>query len=380
MVLRGSGQGLVPYGTAFILRGAPENREMEWRVKIGMCGKEDGMMSGLYDLVIVGAGPAGLSAAVYAKRAGLKTLVLEKCPICGGQILNTYEVDNYLGLPGMNGFDLGMKFREHADRLGVEFLETETLGIAVGGGNVCLEKMGDEKEKGELEAAELRSVEPDGGKLHMVKTKKGDFCAKAVLLATGAAYAKLGVEGEEELTGMGVSYCATCDGAFFRNRTVAVIGGGDVAVEDAIFLARTCGKVYLVHRRDELRAAKILQEKVKGLPNVEILWDTVVGKIKGEEQVDGITLRNVKTGEEKNLPVDGVFIAVGIRPNTEAFAGVADLDEKGYLVAGEDCATTTPGIYAAGDVRTKMLRQVVTAVADGANAVTGIQNYFNGVF
>lgn len=338
------------------------------------------MMSGLYDLVIVGAGPAGLSAAVYAKRAGLKTLVLEKSPICGGQILNTYEVDNYLGLPGMNGFDLGMKFREHADRLGVEFLETETLGIAVGGGNVCLEKMGDEKEKGELEAAELRSVEPDGGKLHMVKTKKGDFCAKAVLLATGAVYAKLGVEGEEELTGMGVSYCATCDGAFFRNRTVAVIGGGDVAVEDAIFLARTCGKVYLVHRRDELRAAKILQEKVKGLPNVEILWDTVVGKIKGEEQVDGITVRNVKTGEEKDLPVDGVFIAVGIRPNTEAFAGVADLDEKGYLVAGEDCATTTPGIYAAGDVRTKMLRQVVTAVADGANAVTGIQNYFNGVF
>ena len=139
MVLRGSGQGLVPYGTAFILRGAPENREMEWRVKIGMCGKEDGMMSGLYDLVIVGAGPAGLSAAVYAKRAGLKTLVLEKSPICGGQILNTYEVDNYLGLPGMNGFDLGMKFREHADRLGVEFLETETLGIAVGGWNVCLE-------------------------------------------------------------------------------------------------------------------------------------------------------------------------------------------------------------------------------------------------
>lgn len=356
---------------------------------IGICGKEDGMMDGLYDLVIVGAGPAGLSAAVYAKRAGFQTLVLEKSPICGGQILNTYEVDNYLGLPGMNGFDLGMKFREHADRLGVEFLEAETLGITAGGGEVCLEGMGCEKKEqeseGELSAAELRSAETggfcgNGGRIHTVRTKKGDFRAKAVLLATGAVYAKLGVEGEEELTGMGVSYCATCDGAFFRNRTVAVIGGGDVAVEDAIFLARSCGKVYLVHRRDELRAAAVLQEKVKGLANVEILWDTVVDRIKGEEQVDGISVRNVKTGEEKDLPVDGVFIAVGIRPNTEAFAGVADLDEKGYFVAGEDCATSTPGIYAAGDVRTKMLRQVVTAVADGANAVTAIQNYFNGVF
>lgn len=312
----------------------------------------------MYDLVIVGAGPAGLSAAVYALRAGFRVLVLEKNPMCGGQVLNTYEVDNYLGLPGINGFDLGMKFREHAAQMGTEFAEADVLGI--------------ETETGKDVAA------PDG-RVHTVKTDKGEFQAKAVLIAAGAAHAKLGVPGEEELAGMGVSYCATCDGAFFRNRTVAVVGGGDVAAEDAIFLARTCQKVYLIHRRNELRAAGILQERVKALPNVEILWDTVVEKIQGEEQVTGIEIRNVKTGKKKNVDADGIFIAVGIRPNTEAFAGIADMDEKGYLVAGEDCAATTAGIYAAGDIRTKSLRQVITAVADGANAVMSIQNYFNGV-
>ena len=312
----------------------------------------------MYDLVIVGAGPAGLSAAVYALRAGFRVLVLEKNPMCGGQVLNTYEVDNYLGLPGINGFDLGMKFREHAAQMGTEFAEADVLGI--------------ETETGKDVAA------PDG-RVHTVKTDKGEFQAKAVLIAAGAAHAKLGVPGEEELAGMGVSYCATCDGAFFRNRTVAVVGGGDVAAEDAIFLARTCQKVYLIHRRNELRAAGILQERVKALPNVEILWDTVVEKIQGEEQVTGIEIRNVKTGKKKNVDADGIFIAVGIRPNTEAFAGIADMDEKGYLVAGEDCAATTAGIYAAGDIRRKSLRQVITAVADGANAVMSIQNYFNGV-
>ncbi len=311
----------------------------------------------MYDLVIIGAGPAGLSAAVYAVRAGLQVLVLEKNPMSGGQVLNTYEVDNYLGLPGINGFDLGMKFREHADKMGAGFAEADVLGI--------------ETETGTDAPA------PDG-RVHTVKTDKGDFQAKAVILAAGAQHAKLGVPGEEELAGMGVSYCATCDGAFFRNRTVAVVGGGDVAAEDAVFLARTCQKVYLIHRRDELRAAGILQEKVKTLPNVEILWDTVVEKIQGEEQVTGMEVRNVKTGEKKTVAADGIFIAVGIRPNTEVFAGIADMDEKGYLAAGEDCATTAAGIYAAGDIRTKSLRQVITAVADGANAVTSIQNYFNG--
>lgn len=297
----------------------------------------------MYDVVIIGSGPAGLSAAVYARRAGMNTLVLEKSPISGGQVLTTYEVDNYLGLPGIGGYDLGMKFREHADRMGAEFVEAQ----------VC-------------------AVEPG----YIVKTDKGDYETKTVLIATGANHSMLGVPGEEELSGMGVSYCATCDGAFFRNRIVVVVGGGDVAVEDAIFLARTSSKVYLVHRRDELRAAKILQENLVKLENVEILWNTVVKEIQGEEQVEGVLLENVKSGEQKVLATDGVFIAVGIRPNSEVFQGLAECDEKGYLIAGEDCATTTPGIFAAGDVRTKQLRQVITAVADGANAVTGIQNYF----
>lgn len=310
----------------------------------------------MYDIIVIGSGPAGLSAAVYAKRAGLDILVLEKSPMSGGQVLNTYEVDNYLGLPGINGFDLGMKFREHVDNMGVEFVEAEAVGIETGT-NADLSALGEQ--------------------IHTVKTDKGDFQAKTVLVATGAAHAKLGVAGEEKLAGMGVSYCATCDGAFFRNRTVAVVGGGDVAAEDAVFLARTCRKVYLIHRRDELRAAKILQENIKQLSNVEILWNTVVEEIQGEEQVEGIEIRNVISEEKKNVAVDGVFIAVGIRPNSEAFTGIADCDSRGYLIAGEDCATTTPGIYAAGDIRTKALRQVITAVADGANAVTSIQNYFN---
>ena len=185
----------------------------------------------------------------------------------------------------------------------------------------------------------------------------------------------MGVPGEEELAGMGGSYCATCDGAFFRNRVVAVVGGGDVAVEDAIFLARTSQKVYLIHRRDELRAAKVLQERVKNLSNVEILWDTVVDEILGEDQVKKISIRNVVSGEKRELEMDGVFIAVGIHPNTELFENLVECDEKGYIIAGEDGATTEDGIFAAGDVRSKPLRQIVTAVADGANAIAGIQNF-----
>ena len=227
----------------------------------------------MYDLVIIGSGPAGLSAAVYAKRAGMETLVIEKSAMSGGQVLTTYEVDNYLGLSGINGFDLGMKFREHADKMGVEFLETEVVSV---------------KEIVQIERnlssdfeyqAELVACGGERLRTYAVVTEKGEFETKTVLAATGAVHAKLGVPGEEELAGMGVSYCATCDGAFFRNRTVAVVGGGDVAVEDAIFLARTSKKVYLIHRRDELRAAKILQEKVKEFPNVEILWNTVVEEI-----------------------------------------------------------------------------------------------------
>ena len=299
----------------------------------------------MYDLIIIGSGPAGLSAAVYGKRAGLNLLVLEKAPMSGGQVLNTYEVDNYLGLPGMNGFDMGMQFRAHADKLGVEFRETEVLSLS----------------------------ERNGMKI--VKTDAEELEAKTVILATGAVHARLGVPGEEELSGMGVSYCATCDGAFFRGKTVAVVGGGDVALEDAIYLARTCEKVYLIHRRDELRGAKVLQEELQSLENVEILYSCTMEEIQGEDAVENLRVKNVKTGEISDLPVAGIFVAVGIRPNTELVRNMVDCDEGGYILAGEDCATNVPGLYAAGDVRKKPLRQIITAVADGANAAVAAGSY-----
>ncbi|MCI9573017.1 MAG: FAD-dependent oxidoreductase [Lachnospiraceae bacterium] len=292
----------------------------------------------MYDLIIIGSGPAGLSAAIYGKRAGLNLLVLEKNPMSGGQVLNTYEVDNYLGLPGMDGFDMGTKFREHADKLDVEFREAAALSLEDRGGH------------------------------KLVRTDQGELEAKTVILATGAVHALLGVPGEERLSGKGVSYCATCDGAFFRGRTVAVVGGGDVALEDAIYLARSCEKVYLVHRRDELRGAMVLQQELKALPNVEILYSHVVEEIMGEEAVEAVTLKDRKTEKSFRLPVAGVFVAVGIRPQTELVQGLAACDESGYVLAGEDCATDVRGLFAAGDVRRKPLRQIVTAVADGANA------------
>lgn len=302
-------------------------------------------MSKQYDLIIIGSGPAGLSAAVYAGRAKLNTLVIEKAPMSGGQVLNTYEVDNYLGMPGSNGFDMGMKFREHAESMGAEFI-----------------------------AATVERVE-DKQEYKQIFTDNGIVEGKAVILATGASHRKLEIPGELELSGKGVSYCATCDGAFFRGKVTAVIGGGDVAVEDAVFLARMCKKVYVIHRRDSFRAAKMLSERLLALDNAEVLWDSVAEEIRGEEHVEEITVKNVKTGEITQLPVDGVFVAVGIIPEVSGFEGLVRQDEAGYLAAGEDCKTSIPGIFAAGDVRTKRLRQIVTAVADGANAVTSAEEY-----
>ena len=303
----------------------------------------------MYDLIIIGSGPAGLSAAVYGKRAGLNLLVIEEKPMSGGQVLNTYEVDNYLGMPGINGFQMGMEFRKHADKFGVEFKEASVSSV---------EDKGDSK-----------LVYADGEVLE----------TRTVILATGAEHAKLGVPGEEELSGMGVSYCATCDGAFFRNKTVAVVGGGDVAVEDAIYLARTCEKVYLIHRRDELRGANILQEELKALPNVEILYSHTVSEIRGEDMVESLLIKDVKTGEEKILPVAGIFIAVGIHPNTELLKGMVEMDKGGYIIAGEEGATNIPGIYVAGDIRKKPMRQIITAVADGANAAVSAGAYCNSI-
>ena len=298
----------------------------------------------MYDLIIVGAGPAGMSAAIYGARAGMELLVMEKKPMCGGQVLDTYEVDNYLGMPGINGYDLGTRFREHGEKLGVPIKEEEVLAVE------------------------------DAGGVKRVRTASGVYEARALIWAAGARHARLGVEGETELAGKGVSYCAVCDGAFYRGRTAAVVGGGDAAAEDAVFLARFCEKVYLIHRRDSLRAAKSLQKKLAELPNVEILWNTVVQKIAGGENVEELVLRTA-SGEESSLRAQGVFIAVGIRPDTEAVRDLVECDENGYILAGEDCVTTASGIFAAGDVRRKPLRQIITAAADGANAVASAEGF-----
>ncbi len=302
-------------------------------------------MSEAYDVIIIGAGPAGLTAGIYAARADLKTLLIERFG-AGGQILNTYEVDNYPGMPGITGAELGSAMSDHLDKFGVERVMAE------------------------VEKIDFR----EGA--HTVVTDAGEYTAKTLILATGNSPKKLEIPGEEELTGAGVSYCATCDGAFFKKRTVAVIGGGDVAVEDAIFLARGCEKVYLVHRRDELRAAKILQKALFELPNVEVVWDSITKEIKGAEEgmVQGLAIENVKTGEAKVLEVAGVFIATGNIPNA-SYTDALDKDEKGYIIADESCATSIPGVFAAGDIRSKRLRQVSTAVADGANAVYSVQEY-----
>ena len=271
----------------------------------------------IYDVIIIGSGPAGLSAAIYAQRACLDALVIEKQPMSGGQILNTYEVDNYPGLPGLGGFELGKRFRDHADAMGTKFHQADVIEVKKAQDGYC------------------------------VATNKGEYHARTIVFATGASYRKLGVAGEEELRGMGVSYCATCDGAFFRDKVTAVVGGGDVALEDALFLARTCRKVYLIHRRDTFRGAKTLQEKVKATENIQQVLDSQMEAILGEGQVQQIRVYHKKKDSHEELDVDGVFIAVGIQPNSELAQGIVKLDDNGYIVAGEDGRTNVDGVFAA---------------------------------
>ena len=304
-------------------------------------------MEKIRDLIIIGAGPAGLTAAIYAKRAGFDTLVIDETGMGGGQIVNTYEVDNYPGLIHINGFDMGMKFKEHATEMGTEFADVTVTGVT---------KKDD---------------------LIYVYANDAEYVSKALIIATGAKHRSLGIPGEESLRGMGVSYCATCDGAFFRKKVCAVVGGGDVALEDALFLAKGCSKVYLIHRRDEFRGAKVLADKVKETENIEIVYDSRVTEIIGEGSVNRIKVENIKSGSVTELDINGIFIAVGMDPNTELFKDVVELDKSGYIKAGEDCITSTEGIFAAGDLRTKKLRQVITAAADGANAITSVSEYFN---
>lgn len=303
-------------------------------------------MSDIYDLAILGGGPAGITAAIYASRARLNTIWIDKNFAPGGQITATYEVDNYPGMPGISGMDLGEAFGEHARKLGLE----------------------PKREK-------ILSLENISGDIKTIHTKKNEYQARTIILAFGAEHRKLDIPGEDDLGGLGVSYCATCDGAFYKDRTAMVVGGGNAAAEDAVFLSGLCKKVYLVHRRDELRADKAIQEKVFDCENIEMVWESIPLEILGQDEVTGIKIQNVKTGEERELDTDGVFIAVGIVPNTTLVEAQLELDENGYICAGEEGITSAAGVFAAGDIRTKALRQVVTAVSDGANTVASVQKY-----
>jgi thioredoxin reductase (NADPH) len=292
----------------------------------------------MHDLIIIGGGPAGLTAGLYNARARLDVLLLERL-LPGGQVLTTDWVENYPGFPdGISGFELMERMKTQAEKFGLKIQGEEVL---------------------KLELTEKRKV---------VHAGKGPLEAKAVILACGATWKKLGIEGEDHLMGRGVSFCATCDGPFYREQEVAVIGGGDTAVEEAIFLTRFVSKVHLVHRRDQLRATKLLQERAMAEDKIEFLWDTVPVKIIGEDGVDGIELKNVKTGSVTRLDVKGVFVFIGTLPNTELVKGQIELDESGFVVTDNDMQTSVPGVFAAGDIRSKLFRQISTAVGEGAAA------------
>jgi thioredoxin reductase (NADPH) len=301
------------------------------------------------DLIIIGAGPAGLTAGLYAARARLKTLLLEKLSP-GGQVLMTDWVENYPGFPdGISGFDLVDKMRRQAEKFDLV-----------------------------IENQEVSRLELSPGK-KVVVTDKGNLETRALILTSGATPRKLGIEGEELLTGKGVSYCATCDAPFYRDQEVALIGGGDTAVEEAIFLTRFAAKVHLIHRRDELRATKLLRERVMALDQVNIVWDTVPTRIVGDTEVKGVDLKNVKTGKTSRLPVQGVFVFVGYIPNTELVKGQLELDKLGFVVTNNDMQTSVPGVFAAGDIRSKILRQIATAVGEGATAVFAVERYLESL-
>jgi thioredoxin reductase (NADPH) len=299
----------------------------------------------IYDLIIIGGGPAGLTAGLYAQRARLNSLLIEKL-IPGGQILTTDWVDNYPGFPeGVSGFDLVEKMRRQAERFDLPFVNEEITSLSVSGQN------------------------------KIVTGTENSYTAKTVIVASGAVYKKLGVPGEALLGGKGVSYCATCDGPFFRDQEVAVVGGGDTAVQEAIFLTRFARKIYLIHRRDQYRACRILQEKALANPIIQPVWNAEVESISGIEGVEGIRLKMVDGAPGRDLAVKGVFIFVGIQPNTEWLNGLLALDTQGFIKANERLATSVRGIFAAGDVRHKQLRQISTAVGDGATAVFSAERY-----
>jgi thioredoxin reductase (NADPH) len=305
-----------------------------------------------YDLVIIGGGPAGLTAGIYAGRARLCALLIEKM-IHGGQMMTTDLVENYPGFPeGISGPELSDRMRQQAERFGLKIVTGEVLELVPG-----------------------TPEKPD----HTVVLEDRRVTTGAVIIASGAHYRHLGVPGEEKLTGKGVSFCATCDGALYRDQEIAMVGGGDTALSETLFLTRFASKIHLIHRRDALRGAKYLQEQVLSHDKVQVHWNSVVEKFKGSEGLEAVTLKDVNTGEERDLPVSGCFIAIGITPNTQWLNDLVPLDEWGFVFTDQEMATQVPGVFAAGDVRSKTLWQIATAVGEGAMAATSVEHYLDRI-
>ena len=298
-----------------------------------------------YDVIIIGGGPAGYTAALYTVRAGFRTLVIEKL-YAGGQMNETIKIENYPGFSdGIDGVTLGQKLQQGAERFGAETINSEVISVQL------------------------------VGQKKIVETADGIYQAKAVVIATGAGHKHLGLDKEQELVGRGVAYCAACDGSFYRGKTVAVVGGGNSAAADALLLSRIAKKVILIHRRDRLRATKVYHEPLQSAGNVEFRWNSEVTELLYGEKLTGIRIRNIQTGREEEIPIDGLFISIGRQPATDLFAKQLSLDKGGYIIAGESTQTDIPGVYAAGDVRTKKVRQIITAAADGAAAAHHIEEY-----
>jgi len=301
-----------------------------------------------YDVVIIGGGPAGLSAGIYTSRARLNSLLIER-GVVGGQILNAEQVENYPGFPeGISGFDLTRLMHQQATRFGLETVTAEVTGIEI------------------------------TGEQKLVKTSEGNFIARAVIIAGGSERQKLGVPGEAEFIGKGVSYCATCDAAFFREKPVVVVGGGNAAITEALHLSKFASRIMVIHRRHQLRATRILHEKTFADPKIEFLWDTIVEEIVGETFVSRIRVRNVTTGQESSLDVSGVFVSVGFKPNTDYFRDILTLDATGAIVTNDMMETGIPGILAAGDIRSNSAQQVISAAGDGAMAAINADKYISG--